>query len=47
MISGYISYFKNNKYTTLVLGDTTKLDENILSQYGEVKYLTLEEIFGY
>ncbi|MFH2037605.1 MAG: insulinase family protein, partial [Candidatus Zixiibacteriota bacterium] len=40
-------YFKNKHFTTLVLGDTTKLDENILSQFGDVKYLTLEDIFGF
>lgn len=38
---------KNSKYTILVLGDKTKLDKNALQKYGKVKYLTLEEIFGY
>jgi predicted Zn-dependent peptidase len=38
---------KNKKYTILVLGDKSKLDINILEKYGQVKFLTLEEIFGY
>jgi hypothetical protein len=37
----------NSNYTVLVLGDKSKLDEGILSKYGKVKYLTLQEIFGY
>lgn len=40
-------YFNNKKYTTLVLGDIKKLDMKLLEQYGKVKVLTLEEIFGY
>jgi predicted Zn-dependent peptidase len=38
---------KDSKYTILVLGDKTKLDIKTLEKYGNVKYLTLEEIFGY
>ncbi|MCC6866607.1 MAG: insulinase family protein [Ignavibacteria bacterium] len=38
---------KNSKYTILVLGDKNKLDIKTLSKYGNIKYLTLEEIFGY
>jgi len=38
---------KNSKYTILVLGDKKKLDKKALQKYGTVKYLTLEEIFGY
>lgn len=38
---------KDSKYTILVLGDKSKLDIETLRKYGEVKYLTLEEIFGY
>lgn len=40
-------YFKNRNFTTLVLGDLNLLDMNVLAQYGNVKVLTLEEIFGY
>ena len=38
---------KDSKYTIMVLGDKSKLDIETLSKYGNVKYLTLEEIFGY
>ena len=40
-------YFKNKKYTILVLGDRDKLDKKVLAKYGDVKYLTLDEVFGY
>jgi len=40
-------YIKNKKYNILVLGDAKKLDFETLSRYGEVTFLTLEEIFGY
>ncbi len=38
---------KDSKYTILVLGDKNKLDIATLQKYGTVKYLTLEEVFGY
>lgn len=38
---------KDLKYTILVLGDKDKLDIKTLEKYGKVKYLDLEEIFGY
>ncbi|HET6243931.1 MAG: insulinase family protein [Bacteroidetes bacterium] len=38
---------KNKKYTLLVLGNKDKLDMKTLEKYGKVKFLTLEEIFGY
>ena len=38
---------KDSKYTILVLGDKNKLDIETLQKYGNLKYLTLEEIFGY
>lgn len=38
---------KDSKYTILVLGDKNKLDLTTLQKYGTVKYLTLEEVFGY
>ncbi|MCI0449832.1 MAG: insulinase family protein [Chlorobi bacterium] len=40
-------HVKDSKYTILVLGDKNKLDTKALENYGTVKYLTLEEIFGY
>jgi len=38
---------KNSNYTVLILGDKTKLDESTLAKYGKIKFVTLEEIFGY
>ncbi|NOQ98414.1 MAG: insulinase family protein, partial [Calditrichae bacterium] len=43
----FAQYIKDKKYTFLVLGDTNKLDFNILKKYGAVKQLSLEEVFGY
>jgi len=40
-------YIKDKKFIFLVLGDTNKLDFNILKKYGIVKQLSLEEVFGY
>ena len=40
------SYIKNDNYTIMVLGNKDlKLD--VLRQYGELKHLTLEDVFGY
>ena len=40
-------YIKDKKFVFLVLGDTNKLDFNILKKYGSVKQLSIEEVFGY
>lgn len=40
-------FIKDKKYTVLVLGDKSKVDMNVLSQYGSVKTLTMKDIFGY
>jgi predicted Zn-dependent peptidase len=40
-------YIKRKNYITLVLGKKKKLDVKTLQKYGEVKFLTLKEIFGY
>lgn len=41
------SYIKGNKYTILVLADRDEIDFDVLEQYGEVRELSLEEVFGY
>lgn len=38
---------KNQNYHILVLGNRNELDVSTLEKYGEVEYLTLEQIFGY
>lgn len=40
-------YIKGNTYTFLVLGSRDKIDLNKLGQWGTVKELSLEEVFGY
>ena len=40
-------YVKDHHYNIMVLGDKKTLDMNVLGQYGTVKELTLEDIFGY
>jgi len=39
--------FATREYAVLVLGDLKKLDMATLKKYGEVKVLTLKDIFGY
>jgi predicted Zn-dependent peptidase len=41
------SYIAGKNYTSLIVGDKKLLDQKVLEKYGKVKYLTLEEIFGY
>ncbi len=41
------NYISNQPRTILIIGSKDKIDFNALSTYGEVKELTLEEIFGY
>jgi len=40
-------YVKDKHYVILVLGDVKKLDMNTLEKYGQVKVLTLKDVFGY
>ena len=40
-------YMKNKNYTLLILGKKDKLNIEELKKYGEVVFLTLEDIFGY
>ena len=47
LIDFHNNYVAGKNRVLMVLGDKQKLDINILEEYGEVKYLTLEDIFGY
>ena len=38
-------HISGNEYTILVLGNKEELDIDALEEYGEVKFLTLEDIF--
>ncbi|HXB41395.1 MAG TPA: insulinase family protein [Bacteroidia bacterium] len=42
-----LTYVKNTPLTLLVVGKKDLLDMKILEKYGQVKYLTLKEVFGY
>lgn len=41
------TYVKDQSYVTVLIGSKDKIDFNDLKNYGEVKELSLEEIFGY
>ena len=41
------NHMSGNEYTILVLGNKDELDMNALKAYGEVKFLSLEDVFGY
>lgn len=40
-------YIKGKKFNIMVLGDKDKIDKSVLEKFGTVKYLSLEDIFGY
>ena len=41
------SHIANGTRVVMVLGSKEKLDLEVLKQYGEIKHLTLEDVFGY
>ncbi|MDG2450883.1 MAG: insulinase family protein, partial [Saprospiraceae bacterium] len=41
------SYISNGTRVIMVLGSKDNLDLDVLKQYGEIKHLTLEDVFGY
>lgn len=40
-------FVKNENYTIMVLGNQDELDIDVLKSFGEVRYLTLNDVFGY
>jgi len=40
-------YIKDKEYVTVMIGNRDRIDFDDLKQYGEIKELSLEEIFGY
>ena len=40
-------YIKNNNFTTVLIGSKDKIDFQKLAKYGEIKQLSLTELFGY
>jgi hypothetical protein len=41
------TYVKSLPLTLLLVGNKSLLDSKILEKYGQVKYLSLKEVFGY
>jgi len=42
-----VTYIKDKKYVTVLVGSRDKINFEELAKYGEVKELSLEELFGY
>ena len=40
-------HMSGNDYTILVLGNKDELNIDALKEYGDVKFLSLEDVFGY
>jgi hypothetical protein len=40
-------HMSGNDYTILVLGNKDELNIEALKEYGDVKFLSLEDVFGY
>lgn len=40
-------HVSNKKYSIMVIGKRGTIDQKVLEKYGPVKWLTLEEVFGY
>jgi hypothetical protein len=47
IVSFHNNNMSGNDYTILVLGSKDELDIEALRQYGPVKFLSLEDVFGY
>ena len=47
IVSFHNNHMSGNDYTILVLGSKDELDVEALRQYGPVKFLSLEDVFGY
>ena len=41
------SHISKGNRVVMVLGSKKALDVEVLKKYGEIKYLTLEDVFGY
>ena len=47
LIDFHNSHIAGKNRVIMVLGDKENLDLEVLKQYGEIKFLSLEDIFGY
>ena len=47
LVKFHNNYIKNDNYTIMILGNKDALDLEKIKKYGEVEFLTLNDIFGY
>ena len=47
LIDFHNSHIAGKNRVIMVLGDKENLDLEVLKQYGEIQFLSLEDIFGY
>ncbi|MAO72429.1 MAG: peptidase M16 [Flavobacteriales bacterium] len=47
LIDFHNNYVAEKNRVVMILGDKDRLDMDVLNEYGEIKFLTLEDIFGY
>tara|TARA_B100000683_G_scaffold194833_1_gene187866 strand:- start:444 stop:944 length:501 start_codon:yes stop_codon:yes gene_type:complete len=47
LIDFHNNYVAGKNRVVMILGDKERLDMEVLKEYGEIKFLTLEDIFGY
>lgn len=47
LIEFHQQHIKGRKYTFMVLGDQKQIDMDYLKEFGELRKLTMEEVFGY
>ncbi len=41
------NYISGQNRVVMILGDKERLDMEVLKEYGEINYLSLDDIFGY
>ena len=47
LVDFHNNYVAGKNRVVMILGDKERLDMEVLNEYGEIKFLTLEDIFGY
>ena len=47
LVKFHKNYIKNDNYTIMILGNKEALDLEKIKKYGEIEFLTLNDIFGY
>ena len=47
LIDFHNNYVAGKNRVVMILGDKERLDMEVLKEYGEINYLSLDDIFGY